>query len=538
MTRVASIGECMIELSAAAGGLLARAWGGDTLNTAVYLARLGVGVDYVTALGDDPWSEEMLRAWEAEGVGTERVVRVTGRLPGLYLISTDAGGQRRFDYWRDSAPARLLFDLPQTRDDRGGAGRLRRDLPVGRLAVALRRGRPRAAVRGARRGAGQRRARRLRHQLPRRAAGRTGRWAGRPFAQPCAAPTSCSPPPRTWTSCSARAASRELPTADGRIEVVLKLAEPAVRIFHRGSDETIAAEPVGGVVDTTAAGDSFAAAYLAARLAGAEPAAAARHGHTLAGAVVQHRGAIIPRAAMPEGCRVAEPQGKADAMSDSRSDMAQARRAKLDAILRASPIIPVITIERAEDGVPLARALVARRPAGAGDHACARRQHPTAARAIASQVPEAILGVGTVLTPEDLEAARRPGRALRREPGRDARAARRGGASDLPLLPGVQTASELMAALARGFDVVKLFPGGAGGRDSRAQGAGRAVPAGALLPDRRHRRGQLRPMAGAAQRGGRRRLVAGARSRHPRRQLGRHHRARAAGGGEAACARR
>jgi 2-dehydro-3-deoxygluconokinase len=51
MTRVACIGECMIELSAAAGGLLARAWGGDTLNTAVYLARLGVAVDYVTAPG-------------------------------------------------------------------------------------------------------------------------------------------------------------------------------------------------------------------------------------------------------------------------------------------------------------------------------------------------------------------------------------------------------------------------------------------------------------------------------------------------------
>src|SRR6185503_19257010 len=100
--------ECMIELSEAAGGLLARSYGGDTLNTAVYLARLGVAVDYVTALGDDPW--------RAEGVGTDLVVRVPGRLPGLHLISTDRGGQRRFYYWRDSAPARLLFELPQTPD--------------------------------------------------------------------------------------------------------------------------------------------------------------------------------------------------------------------------------------------------------------------------------------------------------------------------------------------------------------------------------------------------------------------------------------
>ena len=58
-----------------------------------------------------------------------------------------------------------------------------------------------------------------------------------------------------------------------RTEVVLKLAEPAVRIYHDGRRQTVAAEAVAGVVDTTAAGDSFAAAYLAARLAGAEPAA-------------------------------------------------------------------------------------------------------------------------------------------------------------------------------------------------------------------------------------------------------------------------
>ena len=114
MTRVVSIGECMIELSQASGALLARSYGGDTLNTAVYLARLGMSVDYITALGDDPWSEEMVHAWEAEGVGTSLVVRVPGRLPGLYVIATDATGQRQFYYWRDSAPARLLFDLPQT----------------------------------------------------------------------------------------------------------------------------------------------------------------------------------------------------------------------------------------------------------------------------------------------------------------------------------------------------------------------------------------------------------------------------------------
>src|ERR1700759_3097718 len=89
MTRVASIGECMIELKQAGSGLYARGFGGDTLNTAVYLARLGVSVDYITALGDDPLSDEMIAGWQAEGVGTGKVARLAGKLPGIYLIGTD-----------------------------------------------------------------------------------------------------------------------------------------------------------------------------------------------------------------------------------------------------------------------------------------------------------------------------------------------------------------------------------------------------------------------------------------------------------------
>src|SRR5579863_7547027 len=98
MTRVACIGECMIELKQAQGSsqgdsqasLFSRGYGGDTLNTAVYLARLGVEIDYITALGDDPLSDEMIAGWAAEGVGTAKVARLSGKLPGLYLIATDA----------------------------------------------------------------------------------------------------------------------------------------------------------------------------------------------------------------------------------------------------------------------------------------------------------------------------------------------------------------------------------------------------------------------------------------------------------------
>jgi len=108
--KVACIGECMIEFSAARDGLFARGFGGDTLNTAVYLARLGIETSYVTALGDDALSEAMLAAWQAEGIDTSEVLRVPGRVPGLYMIERDARGERSFLYWRDRAPARELFD--------------------------------------------------------------------------------------------------------------------------------------------------------------------------------------------------------------------------------------------------------------------------------------------------------------------------------------------------------------------------------------------------------------------------------------------
>ncbi len=301
MTRIASIGECMIELSEAAGGLLSRRYGGDTLNTAVYLARLGVAVDYFTALGDDPWSEEMLSAWRDEGVGTDHVVRVAGRLPGLHIIKTDGNGQRTFYYWRDSSPARQLFELPQT--DALAAALAEYDiiyLSGVTLSLYGEAGRKRlfealdlARARG----------RRIAFDTNFRTRG----WPDRALAK------------AAFRAAIGRAAivlastedldllfgadgASELPTSNPDTEVVLKLAEPAVTICHggkRADDRSPSRSAMS--IDTTAAGDSFAAAYLAARLGGAEPAAAAVSGHRLAGAVVRHRGAIVPRSAMPAG---------------------------------------------------------------------------------------------------------------------------------------------------------------------------------------------------------------------------------------------
>ena len=61
-------------------------------------------------------SDEMLAGWAAEGVGTGRVARLKGKLPGLYMIQTDEFGDRRFFHWRDNSAARSLMDLPETDD--------------------------------------------------------------------------------------------------------------------------------------------------------------------------------------------------------------------------------------------------------------------------------------------------------------------------------------------------------------------------------------------------------------------------------------
>jgi 2-dehydro-3-deoxygluconokinase len=299
MTKVACIGECMVELKQAHGGLYARGYGGDTLNTAVYLARLGSDVDYVTALGDDALSDEMVAGWTAEGVGTGCVVRLAGELPGLYMIQTDDNGERRFFHWRENSAARRLMDLPETGDVLNSLASY--DLvylSAITLSLYAEGGRARlfAALDSAR-GRGTR----IAFDTNFRARG----WPDLDIA-------------RGVYQDAFAAADMVLASIDdlqplypgesderllSRIscpEVVLKLSRPASIVWFDGAAHEVKADPVTKpVIDTTAAGDSFAAAYLAARLAHTDPIEAARAGHRLAGVVVCHPGAIIPASAMP-----------------------------------------------------------------------------------------------------------------------------------------------------------------------------------------------------------------------------------------------
>lgn len=126
-------------------------------------------------------------------------------------------------------------------------------------------------------------------------------------------------------------------------------------------------------------------------------------------------------------------------------------------ILAASPVMPVIVIDELASAVPLARALVA-----GGIRVLEVTLRTAAAldsiRAIVAEVPEALVGVGTIVSPADLDAARAAGARFGVSPGANAELLAAARDSGLPFLPGVMTPSDVINALAAGFDTLKLFP--------------------------------------------------------------------------------
>jgi len=292
--KIAALGECMVELSPRPGGLFSLGFGGDTLNTAVYLARLGLTVDYVTVMGDDALSDRLIGAWAAEGVGIAPVRRMPGRMPGLYLIETDQRGERRFHYWRDRAPARELFD----------------DAPV-QLDHDL------VYLSGVSLGIWGEDGRESAIELAHRTRQRGGRVAfdnnyrPRVWPDPDVARDAMMEflaetdvallsleDERALHGGDAAAAIRRVRHAGVR-EIVVKDGAADAWVASGDTVERVPAVANLQAVDTTGAGDSFNAGYLAARARGLAPSAAAREGHRLAAVVIQHPGAIIPRHAMP-----------------------------------------------------------------------------------------------------------------------------------------------------------------------------------------------------------------------------------------------
>lgn len=295
--RIACLGEVMVEVARTGGDTARIGVAGDTFNTAVYLSRaLGPGrVAYVTALGTDRQSDRILDALHAEALDTAHVARLPGLMPGLYLIDTDDRGERSFSYWRSTSAARQMF--------RDGSG-LSPDvldhfdtLYLSGISIAILDPAARDRLAGA---------------LARFRA-RGGRVAFDTNYRPVLWPdlqTARAQMTRFLQLTDIAFPSRDdegaLFGSDDPQTILARYAAAGVRIgaLKSGGQGAISLDPGHShrpvsagvtVVDTTAAGDSFNAGFLAALDQGRDTAACLDAAARLAERVIGVRGAIIPR---------------------------------------------------------------------------------------------------------------------------------------------------------------------------------------------------------------------------------------------------
>lgn len=296
--RAICVGEATVELARDGDGRFALASAGDTFNTAIYLARAGQPTAFATALGDDPYSDAIVSLAAAEGIGTDVITRVPGRLPALALVDAGLKGARRTHTWSDAQPARDLFELPNWSVTAAALTAARlvyfsgitlslySNVGLGRFLAALELART-AGVRIAFDGNF-----------------RTDGWRGdltrarTVFAEALKRIDIALPAyddeAVLWGDPSPEATVERL-QAFGVGEIVVKNGPNGALVATTGTRDRVPVPEVVTPVDATAAGDGFNAGYLAARLAGRSALEAAGAAHRLAGQVIRHRGAIVPR---------------------------------------------------------------------------------------------------------------------------------------------------------------------------------------------------------------------------------------------------
>ena len=294
---IACVGEVMIELIVGVDGETSLGVAGDTFNTAVYmvkaLSHANVNVSYVTALGSDPYSDRILKAVTNYGLATDYIEKRDGLMPGLYAINTDPSGERSFNYWRSTSAARTLFAKPCNIE----LSRLNDfDLVyLSGITMAILNPSVRSDVLN---------------------------WAGSFCAAGGTLVYDSNHRPHLWESTEIAVEVNEAMWT--KADIALPSLDDEMLLFGDPDEEAVLARlaasgaqngalkrgalgprnllggttypdlpPVRGIIDSTAAGDSFNAGYLAAIILGHSDITAMHFGHKLASRVVQARGAIV-----------------------------------------------------------------------------------------------------------------------------------------------------------------------------------------------------------------------------------------------------
>ncbi|EKT62197.1 sugar kinase [Providencia burhodogranariea] len=303
--QVAVIGECMVELQKS-GELFKQTFGGDTLNTALYLARLtreyGVTTHYLTGLGKDPFSQQMLESWQKEGINTDNVFISDKHLPGMYLIETSDDGERRFFYWRDNAAAKFWLNEHSAERTQQLLNQ-QQYIYLSGISLAILSELSRNILFSLLKNARQAGAKVIFDNNYRPAL-----WPSVDAAQNAYQKMLSLTDMAFLTFDDEQllygdqdeAQSIARAQQNGVEEIVIKRGANACFVVIDKQQIEVPANKISNVIDTTAAGDSFSAGYLACRILGGSPTDAAQTGHLLAGTVIQHRGAIIPSDAMPD----------------------------------------------------------------------------------------------------------------------------------------------------------------------------------------------------------------------------------------------
>jgi len=294
MTSLVAIGECMVELAHLDGQTLTIGFAGDSSNAMVYLRRWApeLEVSFLSALGDDPYSKQILAFWKESGIRTNHVKILPGELPGLSIIQNETNGERHFYYWRGQSAYRQL--VPAIGDELNF--KEFNFLYLSGITVAATPNEHRTTLLN-----WVEQAKRMGITIVFDPNYRDRLWKDSHEARAVLEPfidltdlfLASDDDLKSLLPDQADTSFVLGLMASGCTEAVIRRGPKPCDIFYNGRHlqvDAVNATPI----DTTGAGDSFNGTYLACRIQGVTPENAARQAHTIAAQVVAHKGAVIP----------------------------------------------------------------------------------------------------------------------------------------------------------------------------------------------------------------------------------------------------